>query len=403
MIHRWDLEHAVAVAADGAVSIGSCSSDSPVSWTRLQFPDVIIAQKVSTRLPMLAILTSDNRILICFDPKERFEDITPGVHEILDPLDIRHISICDTQTIMIITSNRIVVIEADRVDEGRVTVKGRVICETQYEFDIHSTDWSGGSGTVRTSDNCLHRISKHRGRGSSLDRWSSEQLEFSGGADISKIVCDSYAVFLLMCDGTVYARNSFGIWGSGYSRPFEQIMFPEGEAIIKIVLAFCDIFFISAAGSCYYAKEYSFSKKKAIDAQIQGLCRYMVEDICEASYGWIVQHSGGRICILHTVLPKVGNILKLYPHNKRVFEQYIDGTKRPRSLAFFDNKTIVSVKILFNRTYFVTDEGHAYWTKEFDEETEPIITRDLYFDDNPIAVKRGTQSIRSARSILTKV
>ena len=427
MIYRWDSTHAVAVAADGKVSIGSCN-DGSVSWSgeirelcdrrtddtesmlpdskrsSLQCPNEITAQKVCVRLSMLAILTSDNRILICFNPQDQFEDITPDVCRILQgTTDIRYIAVCYTQTIMIMTSNRIAIIEVDDKHGwiGKYRIKGRILYETQYEIDMHSADWTAGSGTIRTTDNCLHRInhrSSYSSKESSLDCWRIEQLEFHDISSISEIVGDCYYVFLIMYDGTVYARNFLGIWGPEYLGPFKQVVFPEHEAIIEIVLAFCDIFFITDAGNCYYAKDFLRSKG-AIEGQIRSLSGYLVEDICETGNGWAIRHSG-CVCILHTVLPQIGPILKLYPHDKKVFEQYVSGTKKPRELSFFNDKAIVSIKTLFDGIYFITDEGHVFWTNDFDETMDPVITRDTYFDANPLAVKKNTCSIRSARSLL---
>ena len=408
MIYRWDSTHAVAVMADGKVSISSCSDDESVSWLDHQFPDGVTAQKVCVQLSMLVMLTSNNRVIVCLGPKNSFEDITADVYQILQgTLDIRNIDICADRTIVIITSNRVAIVEADvQRMEYIVTFKGRILCETQCEIDMHTVDCHRGCVAVRTTNNCLYRVNKSgtiRGPGSSLSTWNIQLLEFHDGANVCEIVCNGYSMFLLMHNGTVYAQNFLGgELRCETPRLFRQITFPENETVIKIVVVCVGVFFITAAGNCYYASEHTCNMGGAIEIQLLSLCVDIVEDIYALRYGWAVQHSGGCVCILHTAsLPNRNDGVKPYQH---VFEQYADGTAKPRLIPFFDDKSVVSIVRLFKRTYFITNKGHVYWfedwTVDFDETTELTIARDPYFDANPLAVKRGAQSIRSACSLL---
>lgn len=396
MLHHWDLTHAVAVTADGEVLIGSRVGES-VSWTALPDLEGVQVEKVCAERGLLAILTSDGRVLVSFDPEGRLQDITANIHEILGKTtDIKHISICG-HTIAIITADAVSLAKVD----SKYEVEGRVIGRFGPDISLYSVDWSGGWGVVR-SGNTLHWFGMSCVfhdfiKASSPQYWQTHALEFHDTASISEIAGNTFAMFVTLSDGRVYTRPV--PWNERFmSCLFELITLPSKEPITIIVLASFSAVFITDAGNCYHSKTGS-CRGDAVLTQIQSLCEYVVENIYELKHGCMIQHSSGRLCILHTRSSQNDGRPKRNPYDQRQYRQYMDTTKEPRHISFFDDKTVISVTSIFGCIYFITCDG-VYWSCHFDEATEPVITRDTYFDANPLAVKRGTQSIRSALSAL---
>lgn len=410
MIHLWDSDHAVAVMADGKVSIGSCNNDS-VTWANIQGFGKVTAKKVCVQTGSLAILTSDNRILVSLDPQERLRSITASIHRITGPATIIKDIFSHRQTIIIITSDTVALADVKRkwiaIDKHKDTISVRIAHRFSCEIDLWSEDWSWDWGAVRTRDNRLYRISKddyidHSSFEEQPACWITEELVFHDSSSISEITGSLHTMFLLMDDGRVYAQKVPAGFPHGSNKAFQQVLFLDGESVVKIVPTIYVVFFITAEGRCYQSQKGLCRGPMVPQIQLQSLREYFVEDIRELRCGCAVRHSNGSLCILHTSLVQDKDICvaMLGPCVQETFEQYVSGTGIPRPIPFFDDKSVVSIWVLFGRIYFVTDEGHVFWAQHFDETMEPIITRDTYFDTNPLAVKIGTQTIRSAGSTL---
>lgn len=405
MIHLW-CNRALVILADGRVLNRRLDDgDGPTEWTNIECLNGSVIKEAGVGNVMFPALTSDERILICFDTRHTPLDITPKVYEVFG----RTASIKDIRlrghTLIVWTNDSIGLFEI----KNKSVIGGRVLYRHPCEIDIQSigSRW----GLAKGIDGALVWYCDRRGLGEiqiepAAINWQVQPIDFHERGRISKIFCIYFEMLLLMDDGRVYVRQDpvRTRWGPRVNpepSQFRQVIFPDGECVIKIVITVADIFYITAAGSCYHAVNGMSADWEMKPALLEFLSGYLVERIYSIGFDFVIQYGGNRLCVLYVSRPLDDDGRPIgYGDRRNAFDSYTNGTKIPRLLPFLDNKAIVLIKTLFDRIYFVTDEGHAFWTTDMGEQIEPVITRDTFFDANPIAVKRNACSIRSARSLL---
>lgn len=386
MIHPWGIKCVRAVLADGRASIGRLDDDS-ILWA-----DPIHSEFEIEKAWESAILTGDGRILVDVG-HWRLIDITQEVHKLFGGVvDISYIY-CNTQIIVIITSDAVGLFSLNP-PESEAFIRYSIIHRFPCEITSYTTVWSRRYGFVSADKGLfwleIGNSQEHLG---SPGYWRVE-AEIVETASICGISSNSFFTMLLTEDGRVYAQKNR--WHGGIYIPFKQIMIPHGEHVIKIVMTLVDVFYVTAAGNCFYSKTGMGNwEEPPVQLNLQG---YHIENIQELGHNFVVWSDRG-LCILHVVKPQRsdGSFFFLYKTRRKILKQYSSGTIQPHLLPFSDN--IVRAEMLLERIYFFTDEGHAYWTNSLDDPSTTI-TRDLFFDTNPLAVEKSTCSIRSARSVV---
>lgn len=386
----------LAVLTDNRIAVGSFDDDS-ISWDK---PQDLEIQKVSICAGRIAILTGDGHVLVGSRPQS-LSDITQEVHEIFGgDKDIRDIS-CGDREVMIMTRDAIALVCFSPISDRTIT-SYKSVHRFQQEINLCPDRWPQNKGLVRTVDNSLFWVEDDRhytDRTGSPDCLPVEAVEFDEAASISEIRENYHFTMLLMQDGRVLTSETPGNY---CHKPFKPIVFPYGECIAKIIQFHEDIFFIGVTGNCYHlgtgADEWGMPPVL--------LNRHVVEDVCRLGYD-IAIHCDNGLRILYTPIPQrtVGQWFKenkkRYRSKQEILKQYMDGTRQPQLLTFPGDNIVSSIR-LRGCTYFITDEGHALWTSSLDESVEPVITRDMFFDANPLVVKRSACSIRSAGSLINK-
>lgn len=401
MIHNWD-KYTLAVLADNGTVL--TAGGNPLKWSSIDALAGLAIKHICSQGRVLAVLTEDNRILVCIHRQNRLEDITPTVHKVFGrAVDIVSIYVY-YPVLVIIAMDGIGLIHvqpSEKTSSGlEIMQTSRVLCCFPSEVNLWAVDQRYNWGFVRTNDNSLHWFGHSSGSEWIMwptpAKWVEYPVEFDNTANIKELHSSTNYMYLLMHDGSVYAKRTphdKDRQQRSKCTRFEQLEI--SQSIDKIVTTAHDIFFITVEGACYHSKV--FRSSSMIDIRLlQCLDGCVVENVYALLNDYIVQHDGSKLSILHVSPHRGINEHNQWSFRCETFKGYAKGTIKPIPWPFFDDKPIVSVHNLTDRAYLITDEGHAYWISDIDESTEPTVTRDVFFDANPIAVKKGMCMIRSA-------
>lgn len=400
MIYKWS-KHAVAVLESGGALVAS--ADNWFEWSSPPCFEGITAKQICAAGKLLAILTSDNKLLACASPENSPRDITSEVQKIFGgPVDI--ISVSASYSFIIVRSLCSIGLICTRLDASdtsglRIKETSHVLHQASSEIDLWIMRESEMEGVARTSDGDLFYFGYHDHNRYGKTKWAVVPLQFHEAASIRELYCSAYYIMLLMQDGRVYVqfRRPDHTLFSDEHEPFELVIIPNHEPISKIVIASSDIFYIGVGGNCYHAGYLNNGWVVNPDL-LQGLRGYQIENIYTIRKDYVIQHDGLRLSILHVAEPKSHSIFEIYRDRKAIFDHYANGSKKPRPLPFFDDKTIISIENIHGRTCFITEEGHAHWIRHIKESIEPVFTLDPFFETNPIAVPPRALAIKSASS-----
>ena len=405
MIRPRDL-HVIAQLEDGKVVMQKPNRIGSIEWSCLATDCVQI--RTHRHSEALAVLTNDDRVLVSHEAKAPLMDITPTVRTLLGcaiSIDSIHLS---NDVLFIIAGCHIGAIRPSK--KGKVPSVGPHLV---LECDVDRAVFARGTdGLIKTTNNKLFLVNM---------LWTSDPLHrspteitFHDTENIREIFIIGRCFTLLMQNGSVFVYNN----DLDDEEPFEQLKMPAGETVTKIISSHRLVIYLTDKGNCYHmdtcwAHRY-VQGPKLLEA-LQGLVVENVFWLDDNRPIGIVQHDGRLTYFrLGYVVFGEGHI----PPCSGQFSSYCDKCSNTvidmRPLLFFNSKRIVSVvNISPSCTYFVTDEGHAYYTAKIGERHAYIITamidettifkRDPFFDDNPIAVEKGSQHIRSALSRLDDV
>ena len=406
MLHNWGLSQTAAILDSSRIAIGNCDT-SLASWSRLDdtAPEVTVG-KISAHCRAAALLTSDKRILFSFNGGG-LDDITQLIYDIFgEAIEIRDVRIHNL-VLIVIAKDMVGVIGIEQsLVEGRghgCEAKAGLIHQFPCEIDTYSAEeWIWGWSVVKTVDGNLYWFSEGDCINPSLEpeqnRWSLQKLRFDKGNSVCEIFVSYRHILLLMCGGGVYVMDIEDDRPVLKDRVFKLLVFCEGVEVLKVIQSVFNAFFVTNTGSCYHLQEGSDLRVNVI----QSLHGYFVEEVYPIVNRLVIRHDGGRICVL-----QIDARHEDPEFNSRVRKQYINGTAKPRSIPFFDNKGIASIRTLSRRIYFVTSEGSTYWVLW--KQLEAIDLEDLanlsiihedFFDMNPLAVSNTSAKIRSAGSML---
>lgn len=399
MIYKWGRQAVVALENGGVVM---ASVDSP-SWLSPPCLEGIAIKQTSCAGGLLAILTNENRFLVCASPENSPRDITSEVQKIFgEPVDI--ISVSASYSFIIVRSMCSIGLICMRLDASdtsglRIKETSHVLHQASSEIDLWIMCQSQMEGVARTSDGGLFYFGYNDHNCYGKTKWGVVPLQFHETASIKELYCSDYYIMLLMQDGRVYVqfRRPDHTLFSNEHEPFELVIIPNCEPIRKIVIESSEIFYISVGGNCYHAG-YLNDKWVVNPDLLQGLRGYQIEDIYTIRKDYVIQHDGMRLSILHVAGPKYHSIFEIYRDRKAIFDHYANGLKKPRPLSFFDNKTVISIENIHGRTRFITEEGHVYWSRRIKESIEPVFTLDPFFETQPLAVPSRALAIKSASS-----
>ena len=267
----------------------------------------------------------------------------------------------------------------------------------EFPSGITSSGFGYKHGFVRTNDNNLHMLNgdnvwKHP---------TSRRLEFINPENIQEIITDIWYTLFIMKDGSVRSCGLFGAhnWHPGQyayddDKLFELIRFPHEISVAKAINHNHHIFFITTEGQCYYIND---NVRESSIVLIQALSSYYVENVFVLEDYVIIQHDGNKLCRLSlSTTNYTYGCAKAYS----IDSCYIKGTWKPTALPFFDNKSIVTVKEIRRRIYYISEEGKMYWRNYLYLGTRDSYEELSYFAENPIMVECKTAAIRSAQSSL---
>ena len=333
---------------------------------------------------ILAALTTEGRIYVGSKLRKRYEDITSVVSATLEtPI---------TDVSYLFTSYRNVVIGiGDSFTVLTLPINGSVLMGTLHKFscmiDLLCFRWN--HGLVKTHDGLLYwfgsMYNPQQNRYNS--GWGPYKIEFSDVHNIRQVFCVLNYLMLHMMDGSIYIRKH-------PSKPedsndsFVQLPFPEGTSISRVITGHGLPFFITTEGLCYYSFA-DLGDPEMRPVLLQSLQKYVIENIFTLNRCMIIQFDDYRLC---TMLPSLKDL------NFDIFGCYKRGIAEHVFLSFFDNKHIVDIIELLGHTCFITDEGYVYRISGPLDVADVVITRDPFFDANPLAPKMSAQHIRSALS-----
>ena len=452
MIHEHDT-CALTVLADGRTCWWACRDSTIKAKPKLTNWEPLSTIKMWDMVPPFYALGQGGRILRGVAPYASLVDITDTVCEIMghSNLDACEISV-GLNTVCVRVDDALAILKSD--GNGPVVYR--------FSITINLFGFNGHRGFVRTRDNRLYSVgtlvryeTNHNGYTSTInigiDSEPREML-FAEAVGIREIVCRARHTLLLMYDGRVFALINRSLY-SNKKETFEQVMFPDGKLIAKIVSNEKDIYYITTEGLCYHAgstKTEYIMESWALTPQshhheaygnvsglrydgirydqglepvlIGALTELVVENIFILRDTVIVQYDGDRLCMLH---------LKTLAYSQAMLidEAHINGTRRPTSLPFFDGKGIVSVTQVCDTAFFVTEGGRVYQASinintaarvgdsimyfhmgaqarslmniTTDPDCIVPITEPIkFFDTNPCMTERYTSMIGSASSII---
>ena len=272
-------------------------------------------------------------------------------------------------------------------------------------------------GYVRTDNNTLHSFGYLEPYKRTLDKVkpcpeprrisASGVIPMDNVGSISQIICKLHYSFLIMDDGTVYARGLDREQEyRGEVVSFIQIKFRERRGlkaevrIAKIIAKRSHIFYITTEGLCYYSYSCIIQSATPYIAscpnQIGALADRFVENVFVTDWGIVVQYDNNRLCRIYTTwLNWLGQtrcwIGMAYIYGTIELLAYPDGSKDEPN-----EESIVSATQASNGVYFTTVQGFVC---RHDPRAKILcLKRVPFFDDNPII--KNSNAIRSGRSCL---
>lgn len=432
MFYDWS-RGALAILQDGSTLIGDLTPTeykSPIVldvgriplWSQVRDLSFSLLQVYSGWGSTVAGLTSNDRVIVGICSHEPFIDITEAVDVLLGPANSIEDIHTHSQLVVIKAGSRIAVFyvaSAAQIRERRkdrasydagfgftntivpmwveAVTRGSIVrtAQLQFQCNIRLSYYNYYSGLAVTEDNRLYWFGDTNSRrrcasppGLPYD-WQIREIPFDRAEAISELYCGDAFLLMRMDDGQVYAcqpRHS-----PDALEPPVLISFPDHESVSKIVTDGYHILYITTSGHCYYTHaRYSFDTWKFKIRLLKSLEGLLVENVFIVGKSVIVKHDTGKLSIIYLFGGLNGSA---YPHRP-----YQKGTRKPDRLPTFDDKNIVAVVSLFWCTYFITSEGHAYWTGGQHIRPDSIVARDPTFDSNPISIPNLTSRIRSARN-----
>ena len=369
--------------------------------------------------PIEAIRNDDGSIILTTRSNNHI--LTMGHDEILRPVTpvaCQFLGIDETEAVHVIEDIRttwntgMTVITRDYI--GMVTFKWSMfgkpdhlswksvlICPFPEPFEL--LDQSGYYGLARTQSNRLYCIPGYV-KNCESEYITREPIEilFHDVIGIRMTICELMFTLLLMDDGRVYAHG-FTSLVQADSEPrnitFEQVQFPEGTYITKIVSEWGLILYVTLEGLCYYSKPKEFrgsfcpGKQYQRPVLLQSLLGRVINDIFVFMFCVVAQYDGHKLCMPQALLTPACDKPK----------RYVDpaDTLPPIDLPFFDDKDIVTIKETFCSIHLVSCDGRVY-RSEGTHLSPDGVSELIFFRDNPVAVTIDSISpmIPSALSVL---
>ena len=389
MIHLLQT-HSLAIITDNKLIICKNPEHSVPSWTEsdLTGGDTVRICSSSNQMRLsdeLAILTNDGRVLAGYNLiKPRLADLTLTVKNLFgaDASNIQGLCI-KGQSLVIWTNFRVGVIHLGLGSGPLATYQ----CKFPSEINLISI--SNCYCIIKTNNNRLFGIMHYRWEGPyastmgvPMDFNDLTELAFHDVENIREIHTGEFMILLWMEDMSVYGCVYHGPRGT--RSPFARVPFPEGESVVKIVHTGYHVIYVTAAGNCYCQDTrtgYDWSRSPVPVRELEGC----VENV-------VVVNRDSIVAQCRTQSVSKTYLVDLIMHQGQL-------TFRIVPLPFFDNIPIRSASQLSLLTCFVTDDGCVYWSHNI-YDTEPIITRDPFFDSNLLAIESNAARIRSAGSVL---
>ena len=381
---------ALAILGDGKTIVGTLSSNT-CSWSGGTLIDAE-PERIDTTIDsgVIAALTYDGRIL-AGQNTTRLDDITPKLESIMgaDIACIQNICVRG-RSVVVWGGSSIGLIKLSK----SINPVSAYSCTFKSEIELISIDseWC----LVKTRDNRLFGVPiKEQSRSSLISGGAplvldhGTELFFRDTASITEVHAGDTWFVLLLKNCSVYGCEYYGSLST--PRPIEQIMFPEGEIVVRIVNTGSHIIYLTASNNCYEQNVTGIVNWRWYPNPTLYLTGYVIENIFPGSWS--------RIVIQCREARRVGFVLVTYVVS--IFPP-TSNTKRIVHLPALDGMTLVSVTCgPYYRYCFVTDDGKVYWSHNMNS-NKPTLTRDTFFDANPIAAERTKAMIGSTRSILSE-
>lgn len=109
--------------------------------------------------------------------------------------------------------------------------------------------FGNGRGFAKTADHRLFLVSDRTWRDPSKNRRAPYELVFSDTQSITRMMCISWRLILLVSGGSVYELRFAA--DADTNELFEQIQFPDGGLITKIVNTKYQVFYLTVGNRCY--------------------------------------------------------------------------------------------------------------------------------------------------------
>lgn len=124
---------------------------------------------------------------------------------------------------------------------------------------------------------------------------------------------------------------------------------------------------------------------------------YMVENMFVLNDFIVIQHDGGKLCMVFHSDGRSPLGQALYESVLRINPAYVDCTEKPIALPYFDDKDIVTASQAMGYPYFISSTGKVYVLRDNDITNPEHIP---FFDDNPIDIPYKILQTKSAMSNL---
>lgn len=358
---------------------------------------------------MQAALTHDGRVLVGNINHETMTDVTKDIYDRLggdlgEPISEIYVY---KWVILVRAGNRVCI--------AYMEYEQPAWCRNSklYTFPcgINLIRFGDTHGFIRTNDNCLYLTDGAAVFNDSMHLTSSmtlEPIDITDAQDISDIIYGPCYSLFVMNDDSVRVHGWANIRRGGKLEGILPLELCQTESIVKVISRGVYIFYITAGGNCYYNYILSQLRRRpgeeCYPVQIRALAGLVVKNVFVTSSCTIVQHDGYRLCVLPQEATERGPAMDLryiWGTREAVIDlEYVQGTKTPIPLPFFDDKGIVDITQAYHRIYFTTSEGHVYQARSDRFVQELIAERVEFFDENPVAVERSAPRLASTRSCL---